>query len=115
MILILDFNIFIMDPISAEQFREVVANSDVPVVVDFFAEWCGPCKMLSPVLESLAPEFEGKLKIVKVDIDQAGDVAQEFKVVSVPTIVFFKGGAEVDRVVGFQSADALKNKFNSMV
>lgn len=104
-----------MDPISAEQFREVVANSDVPVVVDFFAEWCGPCKMLSPVLESLAPEFEGKLKIVKVDIDQASDVAQEFKVVSVPTIVFFKDGAEVDRMVGFQSADSLKNKFNSVV
>jgi thioredoxin 1 len=90
-------------------------SSGATLAVDFFAEWCGPCKMLSPVLESLAPEFEGKLEIVKVDIDEAAEIAQKYNVTSVPTIVFIKGGQEVDRMVGFQSKDSLSAKFNAVV
>ena len=80
-----------MDATGQDDARALVADSEVPVMVDFFAEWCGPCKMLSPVLESMAPEYEGKMKIIKVDIDASPEFAQENGVVSVPTLVFYKG------------------------
>jgi thioredoxin 1 len=90
-------------------------QTGVPMVVDFFAEWCGPCKMLSPILESLAPEFEGKLEIVKVDIDESTELAQQYGITSVPTIIFMKEGKEVDRMVGFQSKDSINSKFNAFI
>jgi thioredoxin 1 len=104
-----------MQVLNSSDFKVKVAEASTPLVVDFFAEWCGPCKMLSPVLESLAPEFEGKLEIVKVDIDEAGDIAQEYGVTSVPTIVVIKDGQEVERMVGFQSKDSLSAKFNTVL
>ncbi|MFT8352453.1 thioredoxin [Clostridium saccharoperbutylacetonicum] len=70
-------------------------------VVDFFATWCGPCKMLAPVLEQLATEMEGKAKFIKVDIDQSSDLANEFKILSVPTMMIYKNGEKVDQLVGF--------------
>lgn len=103
-----------MDVTNQEDARSIMSSSDVPVVVDFFAEWCGPCKMLSPVLESMVPEYDGKVKIIKVDIDQSQELSQEYGVTSVPTIAFIKGGQEVDRVVGFQSKDALAAKFDAL-
>lgn len=102
-----------MQVLNAAEFAAKVAGATNPLVVDFFAEWCGPCKMLSPVLESLASEYEGKLEIVKVDIDEAADVAQQYGITSVPTIVVMKSGQEVDRMVGFQSKDSLAAKFNT--
>ena len=70
-------------------------------VVDFFATWCGPCKMLSPVLEGLAGEMEGKVKFIKVDIDQSLDLANEFQISSVPTMIIFKDGQKAEQLVGF--------------
>ena len=70
-------------------------------VVDFFATWCGPCKMLAPVLEGLAGEMEGKVKFIKVDIDQSLDLANEFQISSVPTMIIFKDGQKADQLVGF--------------
>lgn len=70
-------------------------------VVDFFATWCGPCKMLAPVLEGLSSEMEGKVKFIKVDIDQSLDLANEFQISSVPTMIIFKDGQKVDQLVGF--------------
>ena len=70
-------------------------------VVDFFATWCGPCKMLAPVLEGLASEMEGKVKFIKVDIDQSLDLANEFQISSVPTMIIFKDGQKADQLVGF--------------
>ncbi len=90
-------------------------NSGATLAVDFYADWCGPCKMLSPILETLAPDFAGKLEIVKVNIDDCPEIAQKYGVTSIPTIVFFKNSEIVDRMTGFQSKDSLAAKFNSVV
>lgn len=78
------------------------------VLVDFYADWCGPCRMLAPVLEQVAHDMTGKATIAKVDIDHAQAVASKFQIASVPTLILFKNGKEVQRVVGVRSAEALK-------
>lgn len=82
-------------------------------IVDFFATWCGPCKMLSPVLEGLASEMEGKAKFIKVDIDQNSDLANEFQIVSVPTMIIFKNGQKVDQMVGFLPKERIQEMIES--
>ena len=86
--------------ITGEQFQADVLESDTPVLVDFFATWCGPCKILEPVLSDLAAGYEGKVKFVKVDIEEADAVASQYAVVNVPTLLLFKGGKEAGRKVG---------------
>ena len=83
------------------------------VLVDFFAEWCGPCKMISPVLEQLAPEFEGKAKIIKVDVDAEPSIAQRYGIMSIPTLILFKDGQVFKTVVGFQSKQMLEELIKS--
>ena len=93
---------------TVEEFEEKVAKADKPVLVDFFASWCGPCKMVAPELEALAPEVEGKAEIVKIDVEEVPEVAKNFKVMSVPTIIVVKNNEEVARVVGFRPRADLK-------
>lgn len=93
--------------ISSAEFQSEVEQSDVPVLVDFFATWCGPCKMLAPVLEDVAAEVAGRAKIVKVDIDASPDLAQRFGVMSVPTLMVFRGGQVANQAVGVQPKPAL--------
>jgi thioredoxin 1 len=81
-------------------FDEHVKSSDVPVLVDFWAEWCGPCKMISPVLEEIAEEHEGKIRIVKLNIDDNLDVTRRFDVMSIPTLILFKDGEPQVRLIG---------------
>ena len=83
-------------------FEELVVNSDTPVLVDFWAEWCGPCKMIAPILDEIANDMAGKLVIGKLDIDVNQDTAMAFGVMSIPTLLLFKNGEPVERIVGFQ-------------
>lgn len=93
---------------TSEEFSDKVVKSDKPVLVDFFATWCGPCKMVAPELEAVAPELDGKADIVKIDVEEMPELAKEFKVMSVPTIIVMKNNEEVSRVVGFQPRAALQ-------
>lgn len=85
---------------TTSEFESEVLQSDVPVLVDFWAEWCGPCKAIGPSVEQLATEYAGKAKVYKVDVDREGDLAQRFGIMSIPALIVFKGGKEVDRMVG---------------
>lgn len=82
------------------EFQEVVLNSDVPVVLDLWAEWCGPCRMIGPIIDEMSTEFEGKAKMVKMDIDANPETPVKFGVRNIPTVLFFKGGEVVDKQVG---------------
>lgn len=97
-----------------DNFDEEVLRSDLPVLVDFFAEWCGPCKMLAPIIDELAGEYEGKVKVGKCDLDASPDIASKYGVQSIPTLIFFKGGEVVEKLMGFQSKEALVAKLNEL-
>lgn len=93
-----------------DNFKEEVLKSEIPVLVDFFAEWCGPCKMMAPVIEELAKEYEGKWKIGKCNIDESPDLASEYGIQSIPTIIIFKNGQAADKMIGFKAKDDIKAK-----
>ena len=96
--------------ITTENFEEAVLKSETPVLVDFFAQWCGPCKMMAPVLEEIAKKYEGKLKVGKCDTDDNMLLAQKYRVSSIPNMQLFKNGQVVANYVGFMTADALSAK-----
>src|SRR5438093_13372821 len=96
-------------------FETEVMNSEKPVVVDFGAKWCGPCKRLGPIVEELAKEYDGRVKIAKFDIDDSPKTPAKFRIMSVPTVLFFKGGKQVDMVVGLVAKEALKKKIDPLL
>ena len=87
--------------VTDDTFEEVVVNSDLLTIVDFWAVWCGPCKMIAPVLEEIAGEYDGQLQITKLDVDNNNQTAMNFGVMSIPTLLVFKDGQPVERIVGF--------------
>ncbi|MNK61203.1 Thioredoxin-1 [compost metagenome] len=97
-------------PVEASQFPEVVLRSSTPVLVDFWAPWCGPCRMVAPVLEDLAQSHPDKLKVVKVNTDENPDVAVQYGIMSIPTLMLFKDGNAVDRMVGFMPKASLESR-----
>ncbi len=89
-------------------FEAEVLKAEGPVLIDFYAEWCGPCKMMAPVIDKLAGEYEGKVKIAKVDVDNAPQTAQKYMIQSIPTLILFKNGEPAQTMVGFQSEENLR-------
>lgn len=98
--------------ITSENFEKEVLNSEVPVLVDFFATWCGPCKMMSPVVEKLAKEMEGKAKVYKVDTDEEQNLAIKYGIMSIPTFIVFKNGEPVGKAIGMRDKEELINLLN---
>ena len=88
-------------------------ESEKLVIVDFWATWCGPCRMLSPILDEVEEELEGKIQVVKVNIDDAEEIAMRYRIMSIPTLIFFKGGEMVDRTVGAMPKNILLDKINA--
>ncbi len=97
--------------ITAENFEKEVLKSDIPVLVDFWATWCGPCRMLAPVLEEIAKEYDGKIKVGKVNVDEQMALAVKFRVESIPTLMLFKHGELINKSLGFMEKEELVKTF----
>jgi len=96
-----------------DNFEGEVLKADLPVLVDFFAQWCPPCQMQGPIVEELAKEVEGKVKVVKVDVDRAPQTSQKYNVMSIPTLILFKNGQVVKQMVGFRGKEELLKEISN--
>lgn len=96
--------------VTSENFNNEVLQSDQPVLVDFWAEWCGPCKMIAPIVEEISEEYDGTLRVGKLDADEYGEILMQYGIMGIPTLILFKGGEAVERVVGYQPKEQLMSK-----
>lgn len=101
--------------ITQENFKKEVLESDKPVLIDFWAPWCMPCKIIAPAVEKLADELKDKVKVSKSNVDESPDIATELSVMNIPTLVLFKDGKEVSRMIGVNSREAIEAKIRSFV
>ncbi len=101
--------------VNQSNFEDLVINSDKPVLVDFWAEWCGPCKALAPVLDEIAGELDGKAQLVKVNVDESGELAQKYGIRGIPTLIFFKDGEVKSTLVGNQPKSEILKNLNELV
>jgi thioredoxin 1 len=101
--------------LTKDNFEQEVAQSDKPVLVDFWASWCGPCRAVAPIMEELAVEFDGKAKIGKVNVDEEGDLAAKFRIMSIPTLMIYKDGQMVEKVIGARSKEEFVQLLNKNI
>ena len=101
--------------VTQENFEKEIVNSDKPVLVDFWAPWCMPCKIIAPAVEKIADEMKGKVKVMKANVDDAPEVATELSILNIPTLILFKSGKEIARIIGVNSKEAIENKINSLI
>ena len=99
--------------ITDQSFQEAVLNSDKPVLVDFWAAWCGPCRMLGPIIEEIANDFEGKAIVGKVDVDNNQQISVDYGIRNIPTVLIFKNGEVVDKIVGVAPKEVIAEKLNA--
>ncbi len=101
--------------INKDNFQEEVVKSEMPVLIDFWADWCGPCKMMGPVFEELSSDYDGKLKFAKLNTDEESELANNFQIQGIPCLILTKEGKEIDRIVGFAQKEELKQKIDSIL
>ncbi|MDR2747571.1 MAG: thioredoxin [Treponema sp.] len=101
--------------ITSENFETEVAASPIPVLIDFWADWCGPCKMIGPFIDQLAGEYEGRLKVGKVNVDEQGELAGRYGIVSIPTLIVYKGGSPVQQQIGAVPKQQIEALFKDLV
>lgn len=101
--------------VTDEDFEKEVLNSSLPVLVDFWADWCGPCKLIAPLIEELSTEYAGRVKVCKLDVDENPSTASRYGVMGIPTLIFFKGGGAVDRIVGVVPKEEIIKRFDRML
>lgn len=99
--------------ITSENFEQEVISSEIPVLLDFWASWCGPCKMLSPIIDAVSEEVQGKVKIGKVNVDEETELASKYRIMSIPTLIFFKNGEQKDISVGVRSKQEILSMINN--
>lgn len=98
--------------ITGDVFEKLVLKSDKPVVVDFWASWCGPCRMVAPIMEELAEDFDGKAQIAKVNVDEQGELAAQYRIMSIPTVMVFKDGEVAEKIVGARAKEEFVELIN---
>ncbi len=101
--------------LNKENFEKKVGGLDIPVIIDFYADWCGPCQAMKPVFEQVALEFEGKVKFAKVNVEENQEISSSFRVSGIPCLIIFKDSKEVARMVGFTPADVLREKLEGIL
>jgi thioredoxin 1 len=101
--------------VSDDTFQSEVVESDLPVLVDFWAPWCGPCRMLAPIIEELAADYDGRVVVGKVNTDENGDAPQRYGIMGIPTLIIFKDGEEVERLVGVRPKQAIVEKLDALL
>ena len=101
--------------VTDENFNAEIINSDLPALVDFWAEWCGPCRMVSPVVEELANDYKGKIKVAKMDVDQNRETPTRFGIRNIPTLIFFKGGEVTQTIIGVQPKSQIEEEIKKLL
>lgn len=101
--------------ITDQDFEAEVLKSEQPVLVDFWASWCGPCQMLAPIIEEIAEEFQGKIKVVKIDVDANPQSAQKYNILSIPTVIFFKNGQALTQLIGVQPKERFEEEIKKII